>query len=155
MDLQALLDERGMTKYRLSKASGVPNTTIADICAGRSSIERCSAKTVHQLAGALGCTMEQLMEPGKQDAGYGEDGLPIDKGYLECGLPAYLRESIDLMRSTWERIDRGEKCPHWDGDYCRLQSDINSAEAGGAISSEQAWYLRERYLHMEKPGEIE
>ena len=61
MDLQTLLDQRQITKYHLSKVSGVPKTTIMDICAGRSEIERCSAKTVQQLAKALGCTMEDIM----------------------------------------------------------------------------------------------
>ena len=46
MDLQTLLEQRQITKYHLSKVSGVPKTTIMDICAGRSEIERCSAKTV-------------------------------------------------------------------------------------------------------------
>lgn len=40
MNLQTLLDQKDMTKYHLSKISGVPKTTIMDICAGRSSIER-------------------------------------------------------------------------------------------------------------------
>lgn len=62
MDLQTLLDQRQITKYHLSKVSGVPKTTIMDICAGRSGIERCSAKTVQQLAKALNCTMEDIME---------------------------------------------------------------------------------------------
>ena len=62
MDLQTLLDQRQITKYHLSKVSGVPKTTIMDICAGRSEIERCSAKTVQQLAKALNCTMEDIMK---------------------------------------------------------------------------------------------
>ena len=37
----------------------------------------------------------------------------------------------------------------WDCDYCNLQADINNAEVNQVISSEQAWYLRERYLRME------
>ena len=45
MDLQTLLNERNLSKYQLSKLSGVPKTTIMDICAGRSDMERCNAKT--------------------------------------------------------------------------------------------------------------
>lgn len=41
MDLQTLLNERNLSKYQLSKLSGVPKTTIMDICAGRSDMERC------------------------------------------------------------------------------------------------------------------
>lgn len=62
MDLQTLLNQKQITKCHLSKISGVPKTTIMDICAGRSKIERCSAKTIQQLAKALDCTMEDIME---------------------------------------------------------------------------------------------
>ena len=62
MDLQGYLNQRGISKYRLAQISGVPNTTIVDICAGRSEIGRCAAKTVQQLAKALDCTMEDILE---------------------------------------------------------------------------------------------
>lgn len=82
-------------------------------------------------------------------------GLPVDRSYLECGLPRYLQESLDIMKATWERLDRGEKCPRWDCDYCSLQADINCAEVDGQISADQAWYLREEYLRIQRPGGIE
>ena len=62
MGLQTLLDRKNISKYALSKKSGVPKTTIMDICAGRSEIERCSARTVQLLAKALDCSMEEIME---------------------------------------------------------------------------------------------
>ena len=84
MDLQTLLDQRQITKYHLSKVSGVPKTTIMDICAGRSEIERCSAKTVRQLAKALDCTMEDIMElSSPYDSA---TGLPKDKSYHESSM---------------------------------------------------------------------
>ena len=52
MDLQTLLEQRNISKYQLSKISGVPKTTIMDICAGRSNVERCSAKTVSHAGNA-------------------------------------------------------------------------------------------------------
>ena len=89
---------------------------------------------------------------GRQDmmaqAG-GDTGLPADRSYLECGLPDFLRESIAQMQAAWDQLDRGEKDLRWDCDYCNLQTDINNAEVNQVISSEQAWYLRERYLRME------
>lgn len=151
MTLQAILDHRNMTKYKLSQLSGVPKTTVIDICSGKSSIEKCSAKTVLQLAKALGCSMESLLETEKYDT---ERGLPADKAYLECGLPDFLRSSIDAMQASWERMDQGEQDNRWDCYYCELQSDINTCEVNGLISEEQAWYLREKYLRMERPGEI-
>ena len=98
MDLQTYIDERNLTRYRLSQISGVPKTTITDICSGKSDIGRCSAHTVQQLAKALGCTMEELME----FAPCRKDGRPKDRTYLEHGLPGFLQESLDAMKSAWE-----------------------------------------------------
>lgn len=151
MTLQAILDHRNMTKYKLSQLSGVPKTTVIDICSGKSSIEKCSAKTVLQLAKALGCSMESLLETEEYDT---ETGLPADKAYLECGLPDFLLSSIGAMQASWDRVDRGEQDNRWDCYYCELQSDINTCEVNGLISEDQAWYLRDKYLRMERPGEI-
>lgn len=53
--------------------SGVPKTTILDICSGKSSLENCSAKTVFLIASALNCTVESLLnetsEPQDQTSG--------------------------------------------------------------------------------------
>ena len=148
MDLQTYLDQNNITKYRLSELSGIPKTTIMDICAGRSDIARCSAKTVQNLAKALNCTMEDVMEfASHYDS---KTGLPRDSGYLECGLPVFLQESIKTMKAAWRRLDRGEEYLRWDCDYCSLQTDINNAEVNQIISAEQAWYLREKYLRIER-----
>lgn len=148
MDLQTLLDQRQITKYHLSKISGVPKTTIMDICAGRSDIERCSAKTVQQLAKALDCTMEDIMDlSSPYDSA---TGLPKDKTYLECGLPLFLKDSIEAMKNAWSKLDNGESYLRWDCDYCNLQTDINNAEVNQIINKEQAQYLREKYLRTKK-----
>ena len=31
-----------------------------------------------------------------------ETGLPVDRAYLECGLPPYLQRSLDTMKRAWE-----------------------------------------------------
>lgn len=77
-------------------------------------------------------------------------GLPLDRGYLECRLPEWLYESISAMQSAWDKLECGEEYTLWDCDYCNLQSDINVAEVEQLISSEQAWYLREKYLHIKR-----
>ncbi len=148
MDFQMFLDQKKMSKYHLSKISGVPKTTIMDICAGRSDIDRCSAKTVQQLARALDCTMEDIM--ALAPAYDSRTGLPKQQGYLECGLPPFLCISVDAMKAAWKKLDAGERYLRWDCDYCNLQSDINTAEVNHLISSEQAWYLREVYLRIER-----
>ena len=77
-------------------------------------------------------------------------GLLKDKSYLEHGLPVFLWESLRQMEAAWKKRDNGETYLRWDCDYCNLQSDINIAETNGQISTEQAWYLREKYLRMER-----
>lgn len=150
MDLQALIDSKNMSKYHLSKVGGIPKTTIIDICSGKTSIENCNAKTVLKIAKALGCTMEEIMMLDRPNSYNKETGLPNDKTYLECGLPKYLQTSINNMKKSWEIIDSGKSDLHWDLYWCELNADINSAEVDKVISSEQAWYLREKYLRMER-----
>lgn len=75
----------------------------------------------------------------------GADGKPLDKSYLEIGVPEWLRMSADAMAAAWERLD--EDPFTWERSYYDVCGDINSAEVNGLISSEQAWYFREKYLH--------
>ena len=145
MSLQEYLDSRNITKYHLSQISGVPKTTVIDICSGKSSLKKCSAYTVQQLAIALGCTMEYILSLDAPD-----NGLPKSKRYLECALPPYLRTSLDRMIASWKIIDSGKKDYHWDMYWSELNADINSAEVEQEISAEQAWYLRETYLRIKR-----
>ena len=61
MSVNDLLLEKGLTKYRLSKVSGVPYATVSDICSGKAKIGKCAAETVYKLAKALGVTVEDLL----------------------------------------------------------------------------------------------
>lgn len=81
-------------------------------------------------------------------------GLPLNESYLECGLPQYVQDSIDAMKKSWEIIDNGGKDLRWDCYWCELNADLNSAEIEGLITTEQAWYLREKYLRMERRSNI-
>ena len=58
------------------------------------------------------------------------------------------------MKQSWEIVDSGKKDLHWDIYWCELNADINSAEVEKLISSEQAWYLRRKYLRMERQDNI-
>ncbi|MBR1817031.1 MAG: hypothetical protein IJ763_10105 [Lachnospiraceae bacterium] len=77
-------------------------------------------------------------------------GLPLDKSYMEYDLPPFLETSLNQMKETWKKLDLGIDCDDWDCDYCDLQSSINVAEVENLITSQQAWYLRERYLKIER-----
>ena len=56
------LEKKQMTKYKLSKVSGVPQTTINDICTGKVDLEKCSAGTLYRIAKVLGVSIEEILE---------------------------------------------------------------------------------------------
>ena len=62
-----------------------------------------------------------------------------NKEYLEYNLPEFLKQSIKNLQENMDTI-------LWDIYYGTLQSDINAAEVNGNITSNQAWYLRKKYL---------
>ena len=62
MIINELLKDKNMSRYKLSKNSGVPQTTITDICNEKTSIEKCSARTLYKIAKTLNISMESLLE---------------------------------------------------------------------------------------------
>lgn len=63
MLLNDLMEHQKVTQYRLAKSSGVPYTTVHDICSGKARLEKCSAETVYRIAKELDVTVEDLLEP--------------------------------------------------------------------------------------------
>ena len=61
MRINELLKQRNMTKYALTKKSGLPHTTVIDLCNGKSRIEKCSADTLYKISKVLNVTMEDLI----------------------------------------------------------------------------------------------
>ena len=150
MTFEEYLKKRNITQYSLSKITGVPKSTINDICSGKSIIGNCSARTIKLLADGLGCSMEDIMELDSPIKLERETGKPLDKTYLECGLTPFLEESLQAMKRSWAIEDSGQRDNHWDIYWCDLNADINCAEVDRLISSEQVWYLREKYLRMKR-----
>ena len=62
MDINSILKDKSLTKYQLSKMSGVPYSTIRDLCTNRTNVEKCTAETVYKISIALQITMEQLLK---------------------------------------------------------------------------------------------
>ena len=61
MNINDILQQRRMSKYQLSKESGIPYTTINDICRNKVTIPKCSAATVYKLSKALDIPMESFI----------------------------------------------------------------------------------------------
>lgn len=63
MRINEIMTNRNISKYRLSKNSGIPYTTLTDILSGKAHLEKCSAETVYKLSKELNITMEELLSP--------------------------------------------------------------------------------------------
>ena len=61
MDFNKLLEDKKISKYKLSKESGVPYSTICDISTGKSVLLKCSAETVIRIAHVLNMKVEDLV----------------------------------------------------------------------------------------------
>lgn len=61
MDLKDYLTRIKMSQYHLSKESGVPQTTISDICSNQSALFRCSSLTLYKIAKVLNISIENLL----------------------------------------------------------------------------------------------
>lgn len=62
MIVNDLLEKKNMSRYRLSKESGVAMTTITDICSGKAELDKCAAGTLHKIAKVLGVTVDLILE---------------------------------------------------------------------------------------------
>ncbi|WP_379711676.1 hypothetical protein [Mediterraneibacter gnavus] len=63
------------------------------------------------------------------------------KEYYEINLPGYLQHDLDAMKEG--------KWPY-DCLWGELYGSINCAFIDGDITEDYAWYLREKYLDMER-----
>lgn len=137
MTLLDLLEKNNYTIYHFSKISFIPKTTLIDLCNGKTTINKSRAITIKKIADALGVTMEYIMSLDE-----------ANKNYLECNLPEFLQESLKNYKNNTNKY-------RYDIYYGILQSDINVAEVEGIITSNQANYLRKKYLGIDLRSEID
>ena len=62
MNINKILNDKNISKYRLSKDSGVAYTTISDICNNKTQLEKCTVETVYHISKTLSIPMEELLE---------------------------------------------------------------------------------------------
>ncbi|GHU82609.1 hypothetical protein AGMMS50284_4760 [Clostridia bacterium] len=61
MNINRLIEGKKLTKYMLSKISGVPYSTVSDISTGKVKLSKCNAETLYKLSKALDVSMEDLI----------------------------------------------------------------------------------------------
>lgn len=146
MTIQQLLRDMNISRYRLSKISGIPWSTLADIYSGKTRLDRCSVGTLSKLAKALGLSIEELLklEPETLQEIGTVSGNINKRTYLEAGLPESVKKAI-------EQYLQGEKeqVLYLDCLWGELYGAINSNLWAGLITEGQADYLRVKYLGTE------
>lgn len=135
MYIDELLAGNHMTRYRLAVISGIPHTTLSDICSGRTKLEKCSAETLYKLSKALNVPMETLMENAIQQS-------QRESSY-EYNLPAYLQHDLDAYKDGLKNNSSLLDCL-----WGELYGSINVAEIDDRrITPEHANYLRKKFLY--------
>ncbi len=138
--LRTILDDRNITRYELSKMSGVPWATLSDLYSGKTSMMRSTTGTMLKLSKALDMSIEEMLDIETGIIGRIDYS---DLRYLELNLPNYLQLSIDQLKEG-----RANKCSIIDCLMDDLYGSINSAMIDGEITERQAAYLRQKYLGM-------
>ncbi|MEF9939722.1 MAG: helix-turn-helix transcriptional regulator [Clostridium sp.] len=145
MTIIELLNEKGLSRYSLSKKSGVPWATLSDICSGKTSLSRCNAQTVLKLSKALDLSIEEVLTLHAEVDGVTELGKPKDKSYLERNLSPQLTKAIyDYTQGEKNEVS------YMDCLWGELYGSINSDLWSNCITEEQAQYLRTKYLYGEE-----
>lgn len=121
MYLNDLLAERKMSKYRLAKESGVPQTTIVDICSRKARIEKCSADTIYKIAKVLHVSMESLIEQE-----------------MENHVPKPKRSTFEIFKSNVCHLVKDK------GDIDFILDALSSDEV--RIFYNRKWYAESFYL---------
>ena len=67
MVINNLLKEKNMSQYKLSKLSGVSQSTISDICNGKVLLAKCSVETLRKIAKALNVSIDSIVDADEQE----------------------------------------------------------------------------------------
>lgn len=136
MDIEKLIEKRGISKYRLAIESGVPHATLSDIVSGKTRIEKCSGETLYKISKVLGTSIEDLIDDSMEQN-------RIERSY-EVGLPEYLQNDLDAYKEGLK-----ENSTLLDCLWGELYGSINTAEISeGSIAPAHASYLRKKYLYL-------
>ncbi|MSU03477.1 helix-turn-helix domain-containing protein [Tissierella pigra] len=149
MTIQRILKEKGMSRYSLSKLSGIPWPTLSDICSGKIDINVCSEEIILKLSKTLDMPIEEIITLKIEAKENIDEGKPKDKSYLETNLSGTLDEALKAYLRGIEENVLYLDCL-WDELYGAINSDLWT----GYITEEQANYLRKKYLYGESQEKL-
>lgn len=62
------MKQKNLSRYELSKKSGIPYTTLTDLIQKRTRLEKSSAETVYKLSKVMGISMDELFMRSIEEA---------------------------------------------------------------------------------------
>jgi transcriptional regulator with XRE-family HTH domain len=62
--INAFAEEKQITKYRIAKNSGIPQTTLCEIASGKNSNP--TIDTIEKIANGIGVTVSELMKKAEE-----------------------------------------------------------------------------------------
>lgn len=131
MRLLEKLKEMNLSIYKLSLESGVPKSTLNDIFIGKSNLYDCSGKTLLSIAKVLNISIEELLNLKQENY----------KIEYEKNLPYFLQTGLNKLKKA-----KRHKDSFYDCYLMEVNSSINVCEVEHIISSDQANYLRNKFL---------
>ena len=118
---KSVFKEKKMSKYQLAKKSGVPQTTIIDICSNKAKIEKCSAATIYKISRVLDVSMESLV-----------------KEVIESTNTALKRPSFEVFKSNICHLLKDK------GDIEFINDNLSKDEVKTLF--DRKWYAESFYL---------
>lgn len=148
MTINEMIKAKGMSRYSLSKKSGIPWATLSDICSGKTSLARCSTQTIQKLSAVFDMTIEEVLTLTVASSKEYPKIKLQNCSYLEKNLSPHLQKAIDDFVQGEK-----DKVSYMDCLWGELYGSINADLWAGVISEEQAKYLRAKYLYGEQTEE--
>ena len=129
MELNEYLKQINMCVYALSKASGVPYSTVLGICRGKANIEECRLGTLRAIADALDVNLMDLID-GKlklKAQRFINDSIHLDVRPLPQSLQKSIAELEEYDRDWDDAFYAEAETMLLEADRCLKEGSISNA----------------------------
>ena len=129
MELNEYLKQINISVYALSKASGVPYSTVLGICRGKANIEECRLGTLRALADALDVNLMDLID-GKlklKAHRFINDSIHLDVRSLPLSLQKSIAKLEEYDREWDEAFYAEASAMLLEADHCLKEGAISNA----------------------------
>lgn len=146
MTFEQLLLQKNISVLELSKLSGVPRSTIMDMCNGNTDIKKASAINIFKISKVLDVTMEDILQLDTQYDLDKKTKLPKDLRFLELSLNNNSSRALKNLKLAIYRNKHGKQQANVDYWSEVLLEELYSEKRRGDISEMTFNYIIDTYL---------